>query len=110
MARSIVYDEAQKKEVEKDLALLALQLIEDEEVTLARGRELSEYILDNLEFIDDTEDMLDMLIELHEDWGIRSKMFTDLLKKYLDQASHSAGNSSKLDDVKQKLASLGGVA
>ncbi len=128
MAQNVVFNEEQKKEVEKELALLALSLLEENMLTPAKGAEFSEYLLDNLEFIEDVEDMLDMLVEIHEDWNVSHKMLLDLLEKYLKMAeapteaapvtspsptSHEARapmDTKKVEDIKNKLASLANLS
>ncbi|MCR4326526.1 MAG: hypothetical protein NUV52_02645 [Candidatus Roizmanbacteria bacterium] len=129
MAQNVVFDEEQKKEVEKELALLALSLLEENMLTPAKGQEFSEYLLDNLEFIEDVEDMLDMLVEIHEDWGVTHKMLVDLIEKYIKltegeaesvpAASPSSAPSvsprpamdtKKVEDIKSKLASLANLS
>jgi len=117
MAQNVVFNEEQKKEVEKELALLALQLLEENIFTPAKGTEFSEYLLDNLEFIEDGEDMLDMLVEIHEDWGVTHKMLVDLLQKYI-QLAEGQGESvprpsmdtKKVEDIKSKLATLANLS
>lgn len=128
MAQNVVFNDEQKKEVEKELALLALSLLEENMLTPAKGAEFSQYLLDNLEFIEDVEDMLDMLVEIHEDWGVSHKMLLDLLEKYLKVAEEPGEVASsvpstpaprearapidtkKVEDIKNKLASLANLS
>ena len=111
-------DEKQKEQLKFDLAELVVDSLKKHQLDLDAARDVSEYILDTLDFLDTHVDALEFLVELHTDWNIASEKLSSLLKKYMNfvQKSYAQTNTEersqlahiedKLDTIKNKLAQI----
>jgi len=109
-------DEKQKEQLKFDLAELVVDALKRNQLDLDTTHELSEYILDTLDFLDTHVDALEFLVELHTDWNISTEKLSVLLKTYVNNVQkvyaqeHSEEPASvpqvedKLDVIKNKLA------
>ncbi len=109
-------DEKQKEQLKFDLAELVVDALKRNQLDLDTTHELSEYILDTLDFLDTHVDALEFLVELHTDWGISTEKLSSLLKKYVQDVqklyaqTNSEGKTqepyieNKLNVIKNRLA------